>query len=99
MKTVAVRIPREIEKELKVIIETEGLDKSTAFRKILEKGLKEWKKELALKLLQEGKVTLWKSAKIAGLSIWEMLDLIEKRGVALPIRAEDVIEDIRAGME
>jgi predicted HTH domain antitoxin len=99
MKTVAVRIPREIEKEMKVIIETEGLDKSAAFRKILEKGLKEWKKELALKLLQEGRVTLWKSAKIAGLSIWEMLDLIEKRGAVLPIRAEDVIEDIRAGME
>ncbi|MEE8168548.1 MAG: UPF0175 family protein [Candidatus Hydrothermarchaeales archaeon] len=98
MKTVAVRIPKDIEKEFEVVVKTEGLDKSTALRKLLKKGIGEWKKEYALELLQQGKTTLWKAAKIADLTIWEMLDLLEEKGIILPIRAEDVLEDIKAGM-
>lgn len=99
METVAVRIPKDIEEELKLVIEREGLARSAALRKMLEKGLKEWKKELALQLLREGKVTLWKAAGIAGITIWEMLDLVEEKGISLPIKAEDVIEDIRAALK
>jgi predicted HTH domain antitoxin len=98
METVAVRIPKDIEEELRLVVEREGLDRSTALRKMLEKGLKEWKKELALQLLREGKVTLWKAAEVAGVTIWEMLELVEEEGISLPIRAEDVIEDIRAAL-
>jgi predicted HTH domain antitoxin len=99
METIAVRIPKDIEEGLKLVIEREGLERSAALRKILEKGLKEWKKELALQLLREGKVTLWKSAKIAGVTIWEMLDLVEEKRISLPIKAEDVIDDIRAALK
>lgn len=98
METVAVRIPKDIEEELRLVVEREGLDRSTALRKMLEKGLKEWKKELALQLLREGKVTLWKAAEVAGVTIWEMLELVEEEGISLPIRAEDVIEDIKAAL-
>jgi predicted HTH domain antitoxin len=98
METVAVRIPKDIEEELRLVVEREGLDRSTALRKMLEKGLKEWKKELALQLLREGKVTLWKAAEVAGVTIWEMLELVEEEGISLPIRAEDVVEDIRAAL-
>jgi len=98
METVSVRIPGEIKREIERIAEAEGVDRSTALRKVLEKGLREWKIEIALKLLEEGKVTLWKAASIAGVSLWEMLEIVEARGIPLPVRAEDVIEDIRAGL-
>ena len=99
MKTVAVRIPKDLERELEEISRVEGLDKSTALRKLLKMGLKERKKELALSLLQQDKVTLWKASKIAGITIWEMIDLMKEKGITLPIKAEDVIEDIKAGLE
>jgi len=95
MKTVAVRIPEAIEKEVGRITKVEKLDKSSVLRKILEIGIEEWKKEHALKLLQHGKITLWKASEIAGLTIWEMLELIKQKNISLPIKAEDVIEDIR----
>lgn len=98
MKTVAMRIPEDLEKELEEISRVEGLDKSAALRKLLKMGLRERKKELALSLLQQGKVTLWKASKIAGVTIWEMMDLVKEKGMTLPIKAEDVIEDIKAGM-
>lgn len=99
MKTVAMRISRDIEEELEEISRIEGLDRSAALRKLLRMGLKERKKELALSLLQQGKVTLWKASKIAGMTIWEMIELVKMKGIALPIKAENVIEDIKAGLE
>jgi len=95
MKTVAVRIPKAIEKEIERIAEVEKLDKSSVLRKILEIGIEEWKKEYVLKLLQRKKITLWKASEIAGLTIWEMLELIKQKNISLPIKAEDIIEDIR----
>ncbi len=99
METVSVRIPSQIKREIERIAEAENIDRSTALRRVLEKGLKEWKKEIALKLLEEGKVTLWKAASIAGVSLWEMLEIVEAKGISLPVRAEDVIEDIRTGLK
>ncbi|WP_457555117.1 UPF0175 family protein [Candidatus Pyrohabitans sp.] len=94
-----MRIPGEIKREIEKIAKTEHIDRSTALRMVLEKGLREWKKEIALKLLVEGKVTLWKAASIAGIPLVEMLELVEEKGVSLPVRAEDVIDDIRAGLK
>lgn len=98
MESVCVRIPEEVKREIEKVAEVEGLDRSTALRKVVEKGLKEWKIEIALRLLGEGKVTLWKASSIAGVSLWEMLDILETKGVSLPVSAEDVIEDIKAGL-
>jgi len=93
---VAVRIPEAIEKEVEKITKIEKIDKSSALRKIFEIGIGEWKKEHALKLLQQGKVTLWKASQLADLTIWEMIELVKQKNISLPIRAEDVIEDLRA---
>jgi len=57
LKPLAVRIPEEIEKEIQMVIEREGLDKATAVRTLLELGIGEWRKQTALELLREGKVT------------------------------------------
>ncbi len=98
METVSVRIPKKLKEEIEEIAEIEKIDRANALRKVLEIGINEWKKEYAVKLLAEGKVTLWKAASIAGVSIWEMLDIIEAKGISLPIRAEDVLEDIKAAL-
>ncbi|MCS4540894.1 MAG: UPF0175 family protein [Euryarchaeota archaeon] len=99
METVAMRISKDLWRELEKITEIEALSKSDALRKMLEKGIKEWKKDLALQLLQQGKITLWKAAKMAEVTIWDMLDLTEKKGISLPIKAKDIIEDIKAGLK
>ena len=96
---ISARVPKEIYDDLKLFVKAERTDKSTAARKLLEKGLSEWKKEKALALLAEGKVTVWKAASVAGVSVWEMIDLIRERKITLPIRAEDIIEDLKAAIE
>jgi predicted HTH domain antitoxin len=81
LKPLAVRIPEEIEKEIQEVIEREGLDKATAVRTLLELGIGEWRKQTALELLRDGKVTFAKAAEIARLSLWEFADLVKQRNI------------------
>jgi len=80
LKALAVRIPEEIEKEILEIADQEGLDKASVVRTLLKKGIEEWRKETALELLREGKVTFTKAAEIAKLSLWEFADLVKQSG-------------------
>jgi len=81
LKPLAVRIPEEVEKEIQEVIEREGLDKATAVRTLLELGIGEWRKQTALELLRDGKVTFAKAAEIAKLSLWEFADLVKQRNI------------------
>ncbi|MCS4542258.1 MAG: UPF0175 family protein [Euryarchaeota archaeon] len=77
----ATRIPKEIKRQLIEYMKIEKIDKSTAVRKMLEKGISEWRKERALQLLKDSKVTFAKAAELAGISSWEMLDLVKQKRI------------------
>jgi len=81
LKPLSVRIPEEIEKEILEMAEREKLDKATAVRTFLEMGLREWRKQTALALLRDGKVTFAKAAEMAKLSLWEFADLVKQCNV------------------
>ena len=81
LKPLAVRVPAEVEKEIREIVKEEKLDKATVVRNLLEIGLAEWRKQTALDLLQKRKATFAKAAEMAKLSLWEFADLIKKRNV------------------
>jgi predicted HTH domain antitoxin len=81
LKPLAVRIPEEIEKEILEMVEHEKLDKATVVRTLLKMGIVEWRKQTALELLRDGKVTFTKAAEMAKLSLWEFADLVKQRNV------------------
>jgi len=81
LKPLAVRIPAEIEKEILEMVEHEKLDKATVVRTLIEMGIVEWRKQTALELLRDGKVTFAKAAEMARLSLWELADLVKQRNV------------------
>jgi predicted HTH domain antitoxin len=81
LKPLAVRIPEEMEKEIQEVVEREGMDKATAVRTLLELGIREWRKQTALELLRNGKVTFARAAEIAKLSLWEFADLVKQHNI------------------
>ncbi|MCS7096817.1 MAG: UPF0175 family protein, partial [Nitrososphaerota archaeon] len=81
LKPLAVRIPEEIEKEIQEVVKREGLDKATVVMALLELGVGEWRKQTALELLRDGKVTFAKAAEMAKLSLWEFADLVKQRNI------------------
>jgi predicted HTH domain antitoxin len=81
LKPLAVRIPEEIEKEIREVVEREKSDKATVVRTLLEMGIVEWRKQTALELLRDGKVTFAKATEMAKLSLWEFADLVKQRNI------------------
>jgi predicted HTH domain antitoxin len=96
MALMSTRLPPEMEKEIDWYAKKEQVGKTVALRKILDKGLKEIKLEHALDEYKKGRVTLWKAAEIAGVSLWEMIDVVKERKIPVPYTLEDLKEDLAA---
>lgn len=52
-----------------------------------------------MELYREKKVSLWRAARIAGLTLGEMLDVAKREGIPAHVSVEDVEEDMRAARE
>ncbi len=80
-RAVTARLGMELLREIEEIAREESLDRSSAIQKLLKMGLGEYKMERALNLYRDGKVTLWKAAELAGVSLREMMEAIKARDI------------------
>lgn len=71
------------------------IDKSTALRKLLQKGIKEDRKESAVELYHRGEISLEGAAKFADMYIGEFLELLRKRGIELNVTLDDYKEGLK----
>jgi len=92
----SVRIPDDLEKSLLEFSEKESKPTSEVIRELLERGLKEKRIELGLQLYKEGKVTLWKAATIANVSLWEMVEKLKERKIEVQYGQSELEEDLKA---
>jgi predicted HTH domain antitoxin len=60
----------------------------------LDFALQQKRIEEAVQAYQEGKVTLWKAAEMAGLSLREMMELARARKIAVSYTIDDLRRDI-----
>lgn len=97
-EVISTRIPNDVAKELKKIEKEEKTDRATIIRKLLATGIQQWKMEHALRLYRKGKVTLWRAARLAGLTLREMMQLTAKEGIQFQYTAKDLQEDIEAAL-
>ena len=98
MTIITTRVPDDLAKEVERIAQAEALDKSTTIKRLLIKAVEAWKIDYALKLYQDGKISIGKAAETAGVSLWELLDTIVKRKIPIQISKEDMEEDLKAAM-
>jgi predicted HTH domain antitoxin len=99
MQVIAARFPKSSAEELEKIAQEEQVDKSTVVARALQRYIKDWKLERALTLYKEGKVTLWKAAKIADISLWEIMDIIRQRKITMQYTFENFKEDFEAALK
>ncbi|MFQ5853576.1 MAG: UPF0175 family protein [Candidatus Binatia bacterium] len=71
----------------------EHIEKIDIARQLLWEGVARRKREFALKLCVEGKVTKARAAEIAGVPLWEMMDLVERQGMRWDYRLEEAKGD------
>lgn len=95
-KVISARLSRERVRLIEEIAREEKVDKSTILDRALEHYTKEWKLQKAMESYREGLVTLSRAAEIAGISVWEMIDVLSKRKIPPQYDIEDFEEDMKA---
>ena len=96
---VSTRVTETMSKDLEEIEKEENSDRATVVRKLLAQAIAERKLERALKLYCNGKITLWKAAKLAGVSLWEMMEIIKERKIPIQYDSENFREDFEAALK
>ena len=83
---VGARIPLDLVRELELIENVEQSDRSTTVRRLLSQAIQQWKLEHYVRLYGDGKLTLARAARDAGVSLWEMMDYAPLQKGAGPVR-------------
>jgi len=93
-RMVGTRLPLELVRELELIEDVEQSDRSTTVRRLLAKAIQQWKLEHYARLYGDGKLTLARAARDAGVSLWEMMDYARTRKVPAQYDLEDLNRDL-----
>ena len=91
---IGTRLPSELVRELAFIEEVEQSDRSTTVRRLLSKAIQQWKLEHYARLYGDGKLTLARAARDAGVSLWEMMDYARTRKVPAQYDLEELQRDL-----
>jgi len=92
--TISARVYKSQIKEIERLARKHGVDKSDAFRKLLDEGLKQERLKEAIQLVRESKITVWKAANIAGVSYRAMLKSLKSENVPFPLTAESLKSEL-----
>ena len=79
------RITKAQFKILDKIAELERADRSTVLRKIIDIGSKEYFKKRAVEGYRRGEISIGRAAEMAGVSIWEMYEILDREGITIKI--------------
>jgi len=96
MKQLNVRVPAEIVGALEEIAREERLDKAAVVRRFLLDGIERWRLEHALNLYRAGRITKERAAEMAGVTLYEFLELVQERGIPAPLSVAEALEEVKA---
>lgn len=93
--SVTARLGPETVEYIKKVSKMFDLDKSTAFRNILQKGIQEDKKEKALEFYIKGKFSLEQAARFADMYVGEFFELMRIKGIESNLTLDDFNESLK----
>lgn len=95
LRATALRIENRTLEYIDKISKLLHLDRSNAFRMILNEGIAADRKQRALEFYTKGKFTLEQAAKFSDMYIGEFLDLMREKG----IESNVTLEMVRKGLK
>ena len=98
MKTISVRLPEQYLHEIEDACKREVLDKGTMLRKLIGDALLEYHIKKAFGLYADGKISLWKAARMSGLTYRGALEEIKRRNIPFKYDKQDLTSDIKWAM-
>ena len=95
LKSITARIDIGSVEYLNKISKIFHVDKSTAFRLIIKKGIEEDRKEKAIELYMKGKVSIEKAANFADMYIGEFYEYMKGKGIESNLTMEDMKDSLK----
>lgn len=99
MKTISIRLPEQYLHEIEEASRQEVIDKGTMLRKLIGEALREYRIKKAFESYAEGRISLWKAAKMAGITYRRALEELKKRNIPFRYEKEDLDADIKWAMK
>lgn len=93
--TVSVRLDKKALDEIVALSKELKSDRSEAVRRALDRGLDALRLERVLASLRKGTISKGRAAEVLGVSIYELLDLVEEHEIPYGYSAEDLHADLR----
>lgn len=94
-KFLGARIEPEIMQIVDKVSEEKSVDRTGALKILVAKGWKEFRLEKGLHSYAEGKASIDKAAKIAGIAVTEMMEQATAHG----IKSDETIEEYKQGLK
>lgn len=91
----AARVSKEMSDLITEISAEEKVDRSTVVRRLLDMGVRDWRTQTALERYRQGSITLLKAAEVAGVSIYEMIGILEERRIPYRYDISDLEEYVK----
>jgi predicted HTH domain antitoxin len=98
-KHVTARVPEDLYEAIETIQREEQTDRSTAVKRLLQRGVDDWTVEAAVRRYRDGDLSLGAAAEFADLSVWQMLDVLEERNVEVNYTEADLSDDLAAATD
>jgi len=95
-KHVTARVSEDLYEKIERIREEEQTDRSTAIKRLLERGVGDWQIETAVQRYRDGTISIGRAAELADVSVWRFLDVLDERGVEMNYDETDLEADIAA---
>lgn len=92
---VGTRLPKDLVRDLEQIERIEQSDRSTTVRKLLSHAIAEWKLDHYATEYGQGKLTMARAAREAGVSIWEMQSYVRDHKIAAQYDHEEFEHDLK----
>jgi len=93
-QTVPVRLSPKTLREVDGVAERLKTNRSEALRRLIERGLQEERIAFALGLLRTAKVSMGRAAEMAGVTVYEMIDLARRHRIPSGYELEDLERDL-----
>jgi TDG/mug DNA glycosylase family protein len=90
-----IRLGAKLMSALERVAQEESTDRATVIRRLLEASLRDWQTEHAIDAYRRGEVSLGRAAEEAGLTQWELLELLRDARVAYPLEVDEVKARLR----
>ncbi|MCP8307490.1 MAG: UPF0175 family protein [archaeon] len=95
-KTMSARFDDELYEKILEYAKEKGMPKTRALRELTKEGVRKWRLTKALALYREGKVTLWKASRMAGVPLSRMVEIASSKKIPVHFSTEDLERDFKS---